>query len=88
MSKNEIDELVWRIMLENEEYEELNRIFALNGILYEGHFDKLSPKEQDDLLKRLAIGIQAFNNQIKQDIEDRHNWRKLPPIKVSGHEES
>ena len=88
MSKNEIDELAWRIMLQNEEYEELNRIFAINGVLYEGSFNKLSPEEQDDLLKRLAIGIQAFNAQVKQDIEDHRSWRKLPKVEVSGNEES
>ncbi len=35
MSKEDIDALAWRMMLENEEYEELNRIFAINGILSE-----------------------------------------------------
>lgn len=84
MSKTELDEMAWRIMLENEEYEELNRIFALNGVLYENYFDELSEEEQDNLMQRLAIGIQAFNASIKQIIEDKHNWRRLPSVKISG----
>lgn len=88
MSKTELDEMAWRIMLENEEYEELSRIFALNGILYEGYFDDLSALEQDDLLQRLAIGIQAFNSEVRQTFEDHRNWRKLPRIEVSGNDKS
>jgi hypothetical protein len=88
MNKNEMDNLAWRIMLENEEYEELNRIFALNGVLYENYFEHLTSDEQDDVLTRLAIGIQVFNAQVKADIEDARDWRKLPHMEVSGNDKS
>ncbi len=88
MSTKDIDDLAWRIMLENAEYDELDRIFAINGILYTNHYNKLSKEEQDDIIKRLGIGIQAFNAEVKQRIEDHHSWRKLPDIKVSGNEEN
>jgi hypothetical protein len=88
MNIKEIDDLAWSIMLHNEEYEELNRVFAINGILASGYFDKLTIQEQNEITQCLAIGIQAFNAQIKQTIEDHDSWRKLPPIKISGNDES
>lgn len=88
MSKEDTDALAWRMMLENEEYSELNRIFAINGILSSGYFDELNEEEQDEVIKRLAIGIQTFNAHMKQAIEDQYDWRRLPPIEVSGNEES
>lgn len=88
MSKEDIDDLAWRIMIANDEYEELNKICALNGILYENYFDNLSEEEQEKLLERLAIGIQAFNISIKQAIDDKYDTRRLPSIKVSGNDQS
>ena len=86
--KMEFDELAWRIMLQNAEYDELDRIFAINGVLYEGHFNDLSEDEQDDIIKRLAIGIQTFNAQAEHEARKRRDWRRLPDVKVSGNEES
>jgi len=88
MSTKDIDELAWRIMLENAEYDELDRIFAVNGIITSGYFDTLSKAEQDDVIKRLGIGIQAFNAQVKQNLRDYRNWHKLPDIKISGNDEN
>jgi hypothetical protein len=87
MSKEDLDDLAWRIMIHNEEYADLDRVFAVNGILKE-EFDELSAEEQDDVIKRLAIGIQSFNAQLKDEIDKVRNWRRLPKVEVSGHEES
>ena len=87
MSKNEIDDLAWRIMIHNEEYDDQDKVFAINGILEE-EFDDLTEDEQDDIILRLAIGIQAFNARLGDDANNPKNWRRLPKVEVSGNEES
>jgi hypothetical protein len=87
MSRDELDDLAWRIMIHNEEYADLDRVFAVNGILKE-EFDELTEAEQDDIIKRLAIGIQAFNASLEDDLDKVKNWRRLPRVEVSGNEES
>ena len=87
MSIEEINDLAWRIMIHNEEYSDMDRLFAINGILRES-FDTFSEEEQDEILKRLAIGIQSFNINAKE-IEDKlHNWPRLPKVEVSGNDKS
>jgi len=87
MSKEDIDELAWRIMLHNEEYADFDKIFAVNGILEED-IEKLTEEEQDDIIQRLAIGIQTFNAMIKDEADRLRDWRRLPKVEVSGNEES
>jgi len=84
MSTDDINTMLWRIMLENPEYEELDCIFALNGILADHHFDKLTPEERDKLLGRLAIGIQIYNLHLNEDMKQLTDWKALPKIKISG----
>lgn len=81
----EIDELAWAIMLKSEEYGELDRIFAVNGVINDEYFNKLTPQQQEDVIKRLAIGIQTFNAALKDMIE-RQSWRSLPRVEVSGND--
>lgn len=81
----EIDELAWAIMLKNEEYGELDRIFAVNGVINDEYFNKLTPQQQEDVIKRLAIGIQTFNAALKDMIE-RQGWQSLPRVEVSGND--
>ena len=87
MNTDEIDELAWHIMLHNEEYSDMDRMFALNGVLRDS-FDDLTSEEQEDLIKRLAIGIQSFNAEAKEAADKVGNWRKLPKVEVSGNDES
>jgi len=82
-----IDELIMKIMLANSEYDEMDRVFALNGIIYEGYFNELSADEQEDLMQRLAIGIQTFNADIKDRITKSQDWRRLPDLLTSGVED-
>jgi len=85
--QNEIDKLALSIMLQNVEYDEMDKLYALNGVLSENYFDKLSIKQQDDVLMCFAIGIQVFNSEMQQAIDNQYNWRRLPSIKVSGYED-
>ena len=85
MDTEEINDLAWRIMLHNEEYDDMDRVFAINGLL-RGNFDELSEEEQDDILKRLAIGIQSSNISMREAADKINNWRRLPKVEISGNE--
>jgi len=87
MDTEEINDLAWRIMLHNEEYDDMDRVFAINGLL-RGNFDELSEEEQDDILKRLAIGIQSSNISMREAADKINNWRRLPKVEISGNEKS
>ena len=85
MSDEEIDDIIWKIMMHNPEYEESSRISAMNGLLNEGYFDSLTNEEQINLFTRLKIGIQVFNAEMKAKAEG-NDWRRLPKIEVSGND--
>lgn len=89
MSEQEqLDEELLRIMLENPEYDNMDKILALNGILFEQNFLDMTPEEQDDTIKRLAIGIQAFNAHLDEDMKRLRDWRSLPKIGEPDDEKS
>lgn len=78
------DDLAWLIMVYNSEYNEQDRVAAVNGVLSEKWFLELTPDEQQDTIKRMSIGIQTFNAHLKDDVEKEHDWKRLPDIEISG----
>ena len=79
------DKIALKWMLENDEHDEIDRVFATNGILYEMYMKDLTQIEHDDLAKILAIGIQAFNMQTQYEFDIEHDLRRLPRISISGN---
>jgi len=87
MSQNEIDKEILRIMLENPEYAELDCIFAVNGMLMDNAFGDLADGEQDDIIRRLAIGVQIFNAHLDEDMKQLRDWRSLPKVEIKDDDE-